>query len=220
MKLKEVDPSMLVKVGMTDGTGYIFTGKMGDCDFQTLDTECEAMAWEKMDKIAAIVRKWTAKFTANKIEYLLNAHDYIVNYVPLAEREVVEIRPSIAEKNVYIVMVEGNMDGKLWMVDETPRKLKINKHQSMIPLLGEMYKPLVEQLYVEYQKIILKKGKKREKAIDAAKQLENEITDDPAVSFVIRKARLEAAKSACYRNGRFMMKCDDAQEILKKCLQS
>lgn len=136
MKLKDLNYKN-VSVGCVNGTNWLYIGKN---DFDKINAEfekyreCAILAQEAREKrIARLFEKlqelkdrgaelYEQEAVQNEINRVILQEEeiaqYLENFKPLEEREVVETYPRRTEKNMYNVLVEGSERGAYWTLNE------------------------------------------------------------------------------------------------------
>ena len=101
--LAKFSPHQLIKIGTNHGSTWRFAGQVGKLDIDALD-----------DQMFIAVAK------AVQTTYSASAHQrrqkQLAEYVRLAERDVIEIYPSIVESDVLCIVIEGVESGSVWYV--------------------------------------------------------------------------------------------------------
>lgn len=201
MKVKEIQENKVVKIGMVNGSGFIFCGRFADADLEALDREnIETLIDHLWSLRTYFLVRMPSEWTRAKFATVDRCAAELKGYVRIAEREIRERYPSAVEKGVEIILIDGNQPGKRALVDETPKPIGHMHTQGVINLVGAIYNDVFESLISEYK--TLAKAKKQDdidRACSYVRAYEKDITDnvygaytDPTA--IIRKARAVALK--------------------------
>ena len=132
----------LIKIGCVNGSSYIFAGAKGDLDMVRLNSDLFAKAAEGMYmgvKTWVAAWGWTATRLKAQTGVLKKRIKEFRGYKTLGDREVVEVRHSIAEANCLIVAVTGYDVGKEWLAAKE-HAIELNCEEGMRNLAVAIYK--------------------------------------------------------------------------------
>ena len=214
MTLKDIAPDTIIKFGMADGGGYLYCGRAGDIDTRKLNAACENDAWQIMFASSLYYhRRSGVSVTKGALLRMLKLEKEISNFIPIEDREIIEYEPSIAEKGVYRVIIPGMMTGKKWLVDESPKPVKIKSEEGVIALYGAYIKQTASPLMECYSRICKAKKGQYDADVVVAKQLEENIS-----SGVVRMCRAITVRELCYKDGVMIFPPKKMYKKLKKRL--
>lgn len=129
-----------IKIGFENGNGFFYCGPVNECDLESLNNRvrewvknatCNAeinltttMAripddWINLAKKSRVkdINKLVEQLK-NQINRVIKMNKYERSYVPITEREVVDVYDSIINENEIIVIVDGIEVGPYWDDDE------------------------------------------------------------------------------------------------------
>ena len=215
MKVRDIDRNQKVKIGMKDGCGYIYAGIMGNAPFYKLDKYIMDGLWQSLHTEVKRIKSRASgrkRQTLVSVQKLKQVNDEIVNFIPLADREIREMWDSDAEDGVKAVLVDGSTSGKMWLVDETPKEIDIAHDEGLINLVGAMYREVTVRLVDAYVRMFSREDSAKEIALAAARGAEMEVP-----SGIIRKCRQIATQKVCFDDyGRMIRPPRKVYEIICK----
>lgn len=216
MKLKEIDPRTKVKVGMVDGSCFVYAGEFGGMDFDKATAADYDATWEAFISIMRTVKAET-KHTKKNLKLLLKRAEGVQNFLPVEEREILDSFESSTD-DALTVIIPGYTNGRHWLLDETPKPVNVKNTEAAIELVGRIYRSLKDELislYLDYLKT---------RSIEAAALIYKDQRDiraneygaiqDP--EYFIEFCRREAVKQKCYIGGRLVYQPEMLMEILEE----
>lgn len=217
-KLKDLKDNETIKLGTQYGAGFIYAGKVKDMDEQDLRVILKAQ--ERKFLFNLILQLFPPDGTkGKKAEHTLQTIMSFITFVPPLEREIVEMYPSVLEKGVKIVIIRGAANGRIAMLDDSPKPIKKEDlhYDECLALLAAIWRSDVEELVRCYERMITGKGQSRELAGPEALSIEHKL--DSATG-IIRKARQVATNNVCFDEmGRQIRPPKKVYEIIKRRME-
>ena len=206
MKITDIPPERNVKIGLSGGSGFIYCGKMGDCDLQWLDDEMFLSGQSALSEYQLYIDRIrfakTRDVSRQMLDNLQDRKDYIENYVHLLDREIMETYPSCSEDALIVLYFgyQSSAHHTKWMIDETPRKIEISDTNGAIELLAEIYRGHYEHLaslYAEmYMALTLGQKETTQKCLAKILKLEKMLGS----RYITRKAIEEASRKCAKKS--------------------
>ena len=195
-KLKDIDKDMIVKIGTDLGCGYLYGGRMGDMPVEEIGEQVYKQEQQMLNNVVSNMycesKKW-----GERTERTMRQIWSFLEYIPLMEREVVETFQSQVEPEVTAVLIRGFANGRVAMVDESPRPINLDaiSDESAISVLAAIWREEVDVLIKAYEMMMSKKHKRQAEGVAIAYTQEKVLEDAPGI---IRKARQIAANNLCF----------------------
>ena len=196
MKLKDLKPNTVIKLGTHYGAGFIYAGKVRDMDEYDLGVMLKK--YERKLLVNTVGQMYTLDPKAvNKTAKTIETMFSFISFIPPFEREVVEMYPSELEKGVKIVIIEGFANGNITAVDETPKPITADMlgYEECIALLAAIWRNEVDILVDAYEKMLIGKKQAQEAAVHTALAQERILN---GATGIIRKARQIATNNVCF----------------------
>ena len=217
MKVKELPFGRIVKIGTEKGSNFVYAGPVNEIP-DKLNKELEETVEEAFEKAKNRIRV-TKNPTKAALNDLHDKLDAVVGFLPLQEREIVEMEQSVAEPGAWRVIVKGTEDGKIWLVDNTEKPIGDIDNAGAEALVGAIYRGIVTDLVDSYVRAFQDDYQAKAHAVS----LERYIMLSPYNAFrdpscVISKAREMALDKLCY-NGRLVIPRDKAEKKLTRMFE-
>lgn len=223
MKLRELPPDQLIKLGFDGGSGWVYGGLAGDIDWVALNHKTYDDEWDAfIVALKCYQRTPMNKLTRKILMSLIKKADAVQNYIPLADREIKEQFESITEPGVINVLVKGVTSGRIWMLDETPKPVKVEDTNGAFTLVGAIYKDMMSDLESAYYHILADKEKfQKDTAKVTAKHIEHMINENPYggmddPSHLVTKTRAKVIREFCYKGGHVVRPIEKVTAMLLK----
>lgn len=210
MRIRDIDRNQTVKIGMKYGSGFLYAGVLADAPWNMLDAFILDNLWLLL--VNEVFRiKGRTRQTLVSLQKLWRVNKEYSNYIPLRDREILEMWDSAVDEDTKVIIVDGSVVGKLWLVDERPSKVDIKFDEGLINLVGAMYRQVAEDLITDYELMITAKDRMRKaNALANAARSEEQIPTG-----IIRKCRQIATKNICFDDdGRMLKPPEKVYEII------
>ena len=220
MTIKDIPSDTIVKIGTTDGAGFLYAGKAGECDFVTLNHKLYDDEWNIFAREAMKFKMSLPSVSKKKLVALLKYADLVQNYEPLPDREIVEKFDSAIEDAV-VVTVKGASWGQVWLYDETERPVKVKNTNAAVMNVAAIYREIVEELELAYIESVSGDTpiKRKNAVIDAQKHEAELRTDEYGMisdaKYVINRTRQNAITRLCAKTGK---PCEQVEKMLAEVM--
>lgn len=215
MKIGDIDPDRIVKIGSIHGQGFFYVGRLLEMNNLQIDRELKEESRRDFENAFRLLKSKEADNVDQKlITKFTKAWEGYSKFKPIMEREIYDTWESIAEPGVLTIIVEGGGKGSHWMVDES-RPIELRSDKGALDLLGAVYKSLCDDLEGHYKDIYkYRNSEMQTRAAKMALYLESQCT--PGVS---RMTRVNAVKAICYdTKGKQIHDPKEVEEIILTAL--
>lgn len=203
MKIMDIHPDSVVKIGAVKGSGFLYIGRFGDADLSGIDRECREKVKQSISKARYKMRLSSEKERRQMLKERVDTlKEYVDKYIPFGDREIVERYPSLVDDGVDIVLTSGIEVEARGFPTQIGESLQVMDETGSIRLAGAIIRGMMDFLVRKYVEIYTK-GRSQE-TIGAAKRAEDRITEsrlmlirDPR--YLINVARNEAAEEVVKR---------------------
>lgn len=152
--IRSGDISGRVRIGCKGGKDFLYIGEVEDLDFASLDEKTLGMAKGRAGKLLEEVssaRSNNQDRQADLFNQMRNRLQELVEWKPLAEREITSIDRSTVNDDL-IIIVEGN-DGELAQFDYPADPSKIPEERC-VQLVEEIYRQELKELRRAYMALL------------------------------------------------------------------
>lgn len=221
MTIKDISPDTVIKLGYTEGSGYLYCGSIQDAGIEAIDEICKTAAERAVEDTRRRIKKVLQdkrekgekeEITAELAAKLERAEKYLREYVPIAEREIYDSYPSLLE-DATIILYEGMELGhsNKHMVNEEDRPIVIGDDAAAYRLLGAIFKGIYDDLRKDYVAMFGGSETRKKTAIERQKmKRQAERKEEQTPPYLIRIAREKAIEWLCrdvYINRKYAEDC-------------
>lgn len=140
MKLADLSPDMVVKIGTEKGTGYLYAGPLKDANFTQMNKAMKAKLETSYNNALTKLRMMPLEeIKPSTIKHLYTCSDSLAKFKPIEEREIAETFTSIIEPEVTAVIPKGADTGDIWTVNKKNR-FDLTSMDGCLELVGAIYK--------------------------------------------------------------------------------
>lgn len=146
MKLADLSPDMVVKIGTEKGTGYLYAGPLKDANLAQINAAEKAKLEKSYSNALHKLREMPiAEIKASNIKHLYRCSENLNNFIPIEQREIVETFTSIIEPEVTAVILKGAGTGDIWTLKKKSN-FEVNSMEGCLDLVGAILKTDVAEL--------------------------------------------------------------------------